>query len=223
MKERAISLNEKANFKVLIYENVFYKGSGTMFFHDVYDSIVVVDKFCSLENYNLTEGQFVDFHSSINATITRGSILNGGSTATSTAMIVQNYGDSVLSYTNITHCYLKQDAAFVYGNVQSSANISYCQIEKIDSDDRLSTIDNCLGYIERSHYLNNTQNASDKGIITVNIQTLEIYDSLFLNNQQNEIGYLFDADDYGSITICRCFIQQDINYWNDSSICGRVV
>ncbi|EAY05134.1 hypothetical protein TVAG_151210 [Trichomonas vaginalis G3] len=122
-------------------------------------------------------------------------------------MIYHGNGFASLSKTNISNCISLQRPGFMYRDIESTVNVSFCNFENLKATDALTTqFWKCPGRIDRCNYINNSQNNKNWGIVYVSDNRHDIFDSSFQNNPQINKGKLFEAY-YGQIYIHRCSID----------------
>ena len=118
-------------------------------------------------------------------------------------MIFQHQGFASLSKTNISNCISSQCTGFDY--VESTVNVSFCNFENLKATEWVITGFSCQGRIDQCNYINNSQEKND-GLVYVSINRLDIFNSSFQNNRQNN-GVLFHTDWDGQIYIHQCSID----------------
>ena len=214
LQDRAINFTHTVDYSILLYENVFSQGPGTISITSTSNTAIVIDKFCSSESKTPSDGQFAYFYGKINSTILQGSICNGGNSSVS-SMIHQKNGFGSLSLTNFSNCISEQKPGFVYSMVESTANALFCNFENLKATEvRITQFWKSPGRIERCNYINTSQHQGFCGLVEVDSERLDIYDSSFQNNLKNKEGYLFNGENVVQIYIYRCSIDIDLKCRN---------
>ena len=205
LHDRAIKFTDTVGYSILLCENVYSQGPGTISISSSSKNDIIIDKFCSFESQAPSDGQFAFFEGKINSTIIQGSICNGGNSSVS-KMIHKFEGIGSLSKTNVSNCISLWMPSFYFDTLDSTINISFCNFENLKATERtISAIWGCPGTIERSNYINNSQELYGY-LVSASHSRLKILDSSFQNNLRNNEGVIF----YGyfeKIYIRRCSID----------------
>lgn len=179
IQDRAIKFQHIQKYSILLCENVFSNGPGTIYIDGIHKNDIVIDKFCSYESKTPSDGQFIYIDGAVNSTIVQGSIIYGGNRSLETGMIYSYASESSISEINISNCIAKTFTAFKL-SFYKMLKMSFCNIESSKATEIWLNIIYTPLIFERYNYINNSQNPTYfNGMFLVSQSIANISDSVF--------------------------------------------